>query len=191
MCDARTGGNDPASRGARASPRSDELPSMRGSRGRGASTTPPPTTISHGAAASALVDVAQVTDAYRTFVDHRWVYLQPGETRSIRLEVESKATSIWDAIERHYPEGSVWLRTRFPAAGCLARTGSGVTLAAVTVVHSSLELPEQGPGFLLVQVAGPGGVTPPRSVRPRPCHSAACRATRGATTAAIPACRRG
>ena len=111
--------------------------------------------------ASALVDVAQDTDAYRTFVDHQWVHLEPGQTRRVRLEVESKATSIWDAIEHHYPAGNTWLRTWFPAAGCLARTGSGVTLAAVTAVQSSLEVLEQGPGFLLVQVASPAGAPPP------------------------------
>ena len=112
-------------------------------------------------AAAALVDVSQDTDAYRTFVDHQWVHLQPGETRRVRVEVESKATSIWDAIERDYPEGNAWLRTWFPAAGCLARTGSGVTLGAVTAVQSSLEVLERGPGFLLVQVAGPAGAPPP------------------------------
>ena len=56
--------------------------------------------------ASALVDVAQDTDGYRTFVDHHWLHLQPGQTRLVRMEVESKATSIWDAVERHHPDGS-------------------------------------------------------------------------------------
>ncbi len=112
-------------------------------------------------AASALVDVAQDTDAYRTFVDHQWVHLEPGQTRLVRMEVESLATSIWDAIERHYPEGRSWLRTWFPATGCVPRTGSGVTLAAVTAVATSLRVVERAPGVLLVQVTSPAGGPPP------------------------------
>jgi hypothetical protein len=112
-------------------------------------------------AVSALVDVSQDTDAYRTFVDHQWVYLEPGQTRLLRMEVESKATSIWDAVERQYPEGHSWLRTWFPASGCVARTGSGVTLAAVTAVATALRVIERSPGFLLVQVGSPAGAPPP------------------------------
>lgn len=112
-------------------------------------------------AASALVDVGQDTGAYRTFVDHQWLYLQPGETRLVRLEVESLATSIWDAIERHYPEGRSWLRTWFPATGCIPRTGSGVTLAAVTAVRTGVRVVERAPGVLLVQVTSPAGGPPP------------------------------
>ena len=112
-------------------------------------------------AASALVDVGQDSAAYRTFVDHQWLHLAPGQTRRVRLEVESKATSILDAIERRYPEGRSWLRTWFPAAGCVARTGSGVTLAAVTVVATAMRVLERAPGLLLVQVTSPAGAPPP------------------------------
>lgn len=112
-------------------------------------------------AASALVEVAQDGDAYRTFIDHQWVHLEPGQTRQVRLEVESKATSIWDAIERHYPDGTSWLRTWFPADGCVPRTGSGVTLAASTAVRTELRVVERSPGMLLVQVTSPAGGPPP------------------------------
>jgi hypothetical protein len=112
-------------------------------------------------AASALVEVAQDSNAYRTFVDHQWLHLQPGQTRLVRLEVESKATSIWDAIEREYPDGNSWLRTWFPAQGCVARTGSGVTLAAATAVRTEVRVVERSPGLLLVQVTSPAGGPPP------------------------------
>jgi hypothetical protein len=114
-------------------------------------------------AASALVEIAQDTDAYRTFVDHQWLHLQPGQTRQVRVEVESKATSIWDVFERHHPDGRTWLRTWFPALGCVARTGSGVTLDAVTAVATVLEVRERGRGFLFVRVNSPAGGPPPQS----------------------------
>jgi M6 family metalloprotease-like protein len=112
-------------------------------------------------AASALVDVAQDSDAYRTFVQHQWIHLEPGQTRRVRMEVESKATSIWDAIERHHPDGNSWLRTWFPATGCVARTGSGVTVAAATAVATTVRVVERAPELLIVQVTSPAGGPPP------------------------------
>ena len=112
-------------------------------------------------AASALVEVAQDSDAYRTFVDHQWLHLEPGQTRLVRMEVESRATSIWDAIEREYPDGNSWLRTWLPADGCVSRSGSGVTLAATTAVRTSVRVVERSPGQLLVQVTSPAGGPPP------------------------------
>ncbi len=112
-------------------------------------------------AASALVELAQDTNAYRTFVDHQWLHLEPGQTRPVCLEVESLATSIWDAIERRYPEGRSWLRTWFPATGCVPRTGSGVTLVAVTTARTDLRVVERSPGVLVVRVTSPAGGPPP------------------------------
>lgn len=111
-------------------------------------------------ATAALVDVTQDTDAYRTFVDHAWLHLEPGQVRTARLEVESKATSIWDALEARYPDGTSSLRTWFREDGCLRRTGSGVTLAAVTAVATTITALEHGSGSLLVRVASPAGNTP-------------------------------
>jgi hypothetical protein len=41
---------------------------------------------------SAAIEVQQDSDLYRTYVDHRWLHLEPGQTRSVRMEVESTAT---------------------------------------------------------------------------------------------------
>ncbi len=112
-------------------------------------------------AVDALIDLDQDTSAYRSFADHQWVHLEPGQTRAVRVEVESKATSIWDAIEREYPDGHTWMRSWLPSNGCVVRPTSGVTLAARTAVASSIRIVEQGPGFLQVQVTSPAGGPPP------------------------------
>ncbi len=112
-------------------------------------------------AVDALVDLDQDTSAYRSFADHQWVHLEPGQTRAVRVEVESKATSIWDAIERQYPDGHTWMRSWLPSNGCVVRPTSGVTLAARTAVASSIQMVEQGPGFLQVQVTSHAGAPAP------------------------------
>jgi hypothetical protein len=53
------------------------------------------------------------------------------------MEVESKATNIFDAIERQYPDGDSWLRTWSPASRRVAHRGSGATAAPVTPAPSS------------------------------------------------------
>lgn len=112
-------------------------------------------------ALDALVDVSQDSTAYRSYVDHQWLHLEPGQTRTVRLEVESKATTIWDAVEREYPDGRTWLRSWLPGQGCVARTGSGVTLVARTAVATELRVVERSPGGLLVQVVSPAGAPAP------------------------------
>ena len=111
--------------------------------------------------ADAWIELVQDSTRYRSYVDHRWLHLQPGETRSVRVEVESKATSIWDAIEAHWPDGRTWLRSWLPGAGCTAKTGSGVTLGVSTKVESQLRLVEFGPGLLQLRVDGPPGAPSP------------------------------
>ena len=43
----------------------------------------------------------------------------------------------------------------------VARTGSGVTLAAVTAVATAVRVVERAPGLLIVQVTSPAGAPPP------------------------------
>ena len=111
----------------------------------------------------AAVELSQDSDRYRSYVDHRWLHLSAGETRTVRVEVESKAVSIWDAIERHWPDGRTWVRSWLPGQGCLATTGSGVTLGVQTAVATRVRVVEQSPGELLVQVLSPAGAPPPTS----------------------------
>ncbi|WP_375430592.1 hypothetical protein [uncultured Friedmanniella sp.] len=112
---------------------------------------------------SAAVEVQQDSNIYRTYVDHRWLHLEPGQTRSVRMEVESTATSIWDAIERHLPAGRSWLRTWLdhPELGDTPRSGSGVTMAASTAVATAVRLLERDARNVLVQVTSPAGGPPP------------------------------
>ena len=112
---------------------------------------------------SATISIEQDSDAYRTFVDHRWLHLEPGQTRSVRMEVESKATSIWQAVEREYPDGRSWLRSwiDIPELGDTARTGSGVTMAVSTAVATELREVEHGGQTLTIQVISPAGAPPP------------------------------
>jgi M6 family metalloprotease-like protein len=114
-------------------------------------------------AVSATVELRQDVAGYRSYVDHRWVRLAAGETRSVRVEVESKATSIWDAVEHDYPDGRTWLRTwlEAPGLGDTARTGSGVTLGVVTAVATTVRVAEHAPGYLLLRVESPAGAPPP------------------------------
>ncbi len=109
----------------------------------------------------AWIELVQDSARYRSYVDHRWLRLAPGQTRSVRLEVESKATSIWDAIESRWPDGRTWLRSWLPGEGCTAKTGTGVTIGTATAVASRLRVLEQGPGFTLLRVEGPEGAPPP------------------------------
>ncbi|MBO1030501.1 hypothetical protein IPV09_04035 [Tessaracoccus sp. SD287] len=109
----------------------------------------------------AQVEVSQDSTKYRSYVDHRWLHLMAGQTRMVRLEVESKATSIWDAIESHWPDGRTWLRTWLPGAGCTATTGTGVTLGTITAVESTMRVGERGHGTYWLLVQGPDGAPPP------------------------------
>ncbi|WP_375424821.1 hypothetical protein [uncultured Friedmanniella sp.] len=114
---------------------------------------------------SAAVEVQQDSDLYRTYVDHRWLHLEPGQTRSVRMEVESTATSIWEAIERHRPDGRSWLRAWLdhPALGDTPRSGSGVTVVASTAVATAVRIVERNPDDVLVQVTSPAGGPPPEA----------------------------
>lgn len=116
-------------------------------------------------------------------------------TRSVRLEVESKATSIWDAIESRWPDGRTWLRSWLPGEGCTAKTGTGVTIGTATAVASRLRVLEQGPGFTLLRVEGPEGAPPlPRRARWPPWSSTRTAAPRPCpptwTPTATPSCTR-
>lgn len=110
----------------------------------------------------ATVEVVQDSTRYRSYVNHRWLHLEPGQTRQVHLEVESKATSIWDAIESRWPDGNTWLRSWLPGDGCTGTTGTGVTVQTSTSVASTLRVLEQGSEFTLVRVEGPAGAPPPR-----------------------------
>jgi len=112
-------------------------------------------------AVDAAVELFQDTSRYRSYVDHRWVHLQPGESRSVRVEVESKATNVLDAVEAHWPDGNTWLRSWLPGAGCRAVTGSGVTLGVRTAVETLVRVVEQSPGQLLLRVESPAGAPTP------------------------------
>ena len=112
-------------------------------------------------AASALVEVAQDSDAYRTFVDHQWLHLEPGQTRLVRrggrveghqhLGRHRTGVSRRKLLAAHVVPGG---RVRCP-------TGSGVTLAAATAVRTEVRVVERSPGLLLVQVTSPAGGPPP------------------------------
>lgn len=108
----------------------------------------------------ATVDVAQDSGSYRSFVDHRWLYLEPGQVRTVRLEVQSLATSIWDAVERHWPDGRTWLRTWLPGDGCRQVTGAGVGIVARTALATQVRAVERG-RTQLMQVTSPAGGPPP------------------------------
>jgi len=112
-------------------------------------------------AVDAAVELSQDTSRYRSYVDHRWVHLQPGESRSVRVEVESKATNVLDAVEAQRPDGNTWLRSWLPGAGCRAVTGSGVTLGVRTAVETLVRVVEQSPGQLLLRVESPAGAPAP------------------------------
>ena len=109
----------------------------------------------------AVIELSQDSADYRSYIDHRWLHLLPGQTRRVRVEVESKAMSIWDAIEMHWPDGRTWLRSWLPGPGCTAVTGVGVALHARTAVASQLQFRERGPGYMQLMVEGPEGANPP------------------------------
>ncbi|RMB58725.1 hypothetical protein [Tessaracoccus antarcticus] len=109
----------------------------------------------------ARVEIAQDSTQYRSYVDHRWLHLSPGQTRMVRLEVESKATSIWDVFEHRWPAGRTWLRSWLPGQQCTDATGGGVTIAAVTAVGARLRTLEQSPGVFYLRVEGPEGAPRP------------------------------
>lgn len=111
-------------------------------------------------AVSATVDLAQDSGSYRSFVDHRWLHLEPGQVRTVRLEIQSLATSIWDAVESHWPDGRTWLRTWLPGQGCRQVTGAGVGVLTRTAVATRLRAVERGQA-LSVQVTCPTGAPPP------------------------------
>lgn len=116
----------------------------------------------HDRPAYAAVELRQDSDAYRSYVDHSWLLLQPGESRTVRLEVESKATSIWQAIESRYPHGLTWVRAWFDAIpGDTSGSGTGAALGVSTVVSSHLEVAEQAPGAVYVRLSSPAGGPPP------------------------------
>lgn len=109
---------------------------------------------------SATVDIAQDSGSYRSFVDYRWLHLEPGQVRTVRLEIQSLATSIWDAVESHWPDGRTWLRTWLPGDGCRQVTGAGVGVLTRTAVATRLRAFERGETFT-VQVTSPAGAPPP------------------------------
>lgn len=115
----------------------------------------------HDYPVQALIEVVQDSTNYRSYIDHRWLHLEPGQTRSVRLEVESKASSIWDVLESHWPDGNTWLRSWLPGIGCTGTTGTGVTAQTSTVVKATMRVLEQGPEFVQLRLDGPPGAPPP------------------------------
>ncbi len=112
---------------------------------------------------SASITLRQDSTRYRSYVDHRWVHLEAGETRQVRVEVESRARSIWDAIEAHWPDGRTWVNswidlTRSTTSG----TGTGVTLDVATRVRTRIEPVAErlGPGRSLVRVTSTAAGAP-------------------------------
>lgn len=102
----------------------------------------------------AIVEVVQDSDAYRSYLDHRWLYLEPGEVRSVRLEVESKATEPWQPIE-HYPDGQTLVRTWLPGLSCTSGTGGAAGVRTVTVVRTKARVLEEGGGTIVVLLEAP------------------------------------
>jgi hypothetical protein len=102
----------------------------------------------------ATVEVAQDSDAYRSYIDHRWLSLQPGEVRTVRLEVESKATDAWQPIE-WYPDGRTLVRTWLPGPGCVDGTGTAAGGRTVTVVRTAARVGEEGDDSFVVQIEAP------------------------------------
>lgn len=115
----------------------------------------------HDYPVQALIEVVQDSTNYRSYIDHRWLHLEPGQTRSVRLEVESKASSIWDVLESHWPDGNTWLRSWLPGIGCTGTTGTGVTAQTSTVVKATMRVLERGPEFVQLRLDGPPGAPPP------------------------------
>ncbi len=115
-------------------------------------------------ALDAVMELRQDGRGYRSYVDHRWLRLEPGQTRSVRLEVESQATSTSVATARDYPDGTTWLRSWLevdPVVSHTARTGAGVTMAVSTRVRTALRVLERSPERLQVLVSSPAGAPPP------------------------------
>jgi hypothetical protein len=102
----------------------------------------------------AIVEVEQDSGAYRSYLDHRWLYLEPGEVRSVRLEVESKATEPWQPIE-YYPEGQTLVRTWLPGLSCTSGTGGAAGLRTLTVVRTAARVLEEGGGTIVISLEAP------------------------------------
>ncbi len=103
----------------------------------------------HAYPVEAVVEIQQDSDAYRSYLDHRWLRLAPGEVRSVRLEVESKATEPWQPIE-HYPEGQTLVRTWLPGGSCTSGTGAAAGVRTVTAVRTLGRVIEEGGGTSVV-----------------------------------------
>lgn len=93
----------------------------------------------------AVIELVQDSDAYRSYIDHRWLRLQPGEVRSVRLEVESKATETWQPVE-HYPDGQTLVRSWLPGGSCASGTGGAAGVRTVTVLETVARVLEEGGG---------------------------------------------